>query len=202
MHNGGVGMTKTGMPKIDTGGEGGGATGGGGAGGNCAAAAEAEGCGRCSMPLHLYYKSGNSGTEPYIVAHDLVTAGLDEAGIKHLGDRVAGEEDAAAMADGKPDDEGKGGEARTYHQREVQYVGGGTPASRRRATTSWGGAGRRSLGEESGGGDVFTSRVATSPNPRAPPSRVLKCMGRRGSNGRRGGWAHVTSHTKQSDGVL
>ncbi|EMS59610.1 hypothetical protein TRIUR3_11680 [Triticum urartu] len=137
--------------------------------GNCAAAAEAEGCGRCSMPLHLYYKSGNSGTEPYIVAHDLVTAGLDEAGIKHLGDRVAGEGDAAAMADGKPDDEGKGGEARTYHQREVQYVGGGTPASRRRATTSWGGAGRRSLGEESGGGGVFTSRVATSPNPRAPP---------------------------------
>ena len=71
-------------------------------GGNCAAAAEAEGCGRCSMPLHLYYKSGNSGTEPYIVAHDLVTAGLDEAGIKHLGDRVAGEEEAIAMSDGKP----------------------------------------------------------------------------------------------------
>ena len=66
------------------------------------------------------------------------------------------------------DDEGKGGDARTYHRREVHYAGRGTPASRRRAAASWGGAGRRSLGEESGGG-VFTSRAAESPNPRAPP---------------------------------
>ncbi|XP_062210337.1 beta-glucosidase 6 isoform X2 [Phragmites australis] len=30
--------------------------------------------GRCSVLLHLYCKSGNSGTEPYIVAHNLILA--------------------------------------------------------------------------------------------------------------------------------
>jgi beta-glucosidase len=30
--------------------------------------------GRCSVLLHLYCKSGNSGTEPYIVAHNFILA--------------------------------------------------------------------------------------------------------------------------------
>lgn len=30
--------------------------------------------GRCSVLLHLYCKTGNSGTEPYIVAHNFILA--------------------------------------------------------------------------------------------------------------------------------
>jgi beta-glucosidase len=30
--------------------------------------------GRCSLLLHLYCKLGNSGTEPYIVAHNFILA--------------------------------------------------------------------------------------------------------------------------------
>lgn len=30
--------------------------------------------GRCSVLLHLYCRSGNSGTEPYIVAHNMILA--------------------------------------------------------------------------------------------------------------------------------
>ncbi|XBI31192.1 hypothetical protein VPH35_054793 [Triticum aestivum] len=47
--------------------------------------AMAKGCGRCSVLLHLYYKSGNYGAEPYIVAHNLVDG-------RHLGRKSTPEE--------------------------------------------------------------------------------------------------------------
>ncbi|KAF0905854.1 hypothetical protein E2562_008889 [Oryza meyeriana var. granulata] len=37
--------------------------------------------GRCSVLLHLYCKKGNSGTEPYIVAHNMILSHATVSGI-------------------------------------------------------------------------------------------------------------------------
>jgi len=37
--------------------------------------------GRCSVLLHLYCKEGNSSTEPYIVAHNIILAHATAADI-------------------------------------------------------------------------------------------------------------------------